>query len=151
MSQVSVAEADLSARAAQVLYAYAAAVDEGDLATLETLAHPDVAITRGGITKDGRDEFLAVYRGFAASGVRAARHVITNVRAYSQGDGTVLVEAYFTAIMLDQEGSRLVVGRYSDSLRDDGDGLRFSHKRILADGFVPMDTSVGWLGVTPLP
>lgn len=147
----TLAQPDPSALAAQLLYAYARAVDSGDLDALTELAHPDVAITRSGQTAHGREEFLAVYRGFARSGVRASRHLITNVQAFPQSDGTLLARAYFTAIMLEGEGSRFVVGQYADTLRDDGAGLRFAHKRIIADGFVPAQPAQGWVGVTAEP
>lgn len=144
-----VADDELSQRAAQLLYAYARAVDEGDLETLERIAVEDVAITRSGATKHGRDEFLAVYRGFRDSDVRSSKHVVTNVQAFPEGDG-VRARAYFAATMFDPDGSRIVIGQYSDSMRDDGNGLRFTHKRIQVDGVLSLGTAnEQWSGVTP--
>jgi 3-phenylpropionate/cinnamic acid dioxygenase small subunit len=144
-----VADAALSERAAQLLYAYARAVDEGDLETLERLAVEDVDITRSDGTKHGRDAFLAVYRGFRDSDVRSSKHVVTNVQAFPEGDG-MLVRAYFAATMFDPDGSRIVIGQYADSMRDDGDGLRFVHKRIQVDGVLSLaPANEQWTGVTP--
>ena len=149
-----VADADLSERAAQLLYAYARAVDEGDLDTLERLAVEGVDITRADGTKHGRDAFLAVYRGFRDSDVLSSKHVVTNVQAFPEEDngGGVRARAYFAATMFDPEGSRIVIGQYSDSMRDDGDGLRFVHKRIHVDGVVPLPSADSqWSGVAPKP
>jgi hypothetical protein len=144
-----IGEPDLSARAAQVLYAYARAVDEGDLETLEALATADVDITRSGATAHGRDEFLAVYRGFRDSDVLGSKHVITNVQAFPEGDG-LRARAYFEATMFDPDGTRVVIGQYSDSMRDAGDGLRFTHKRISVERVVSLGaSSAEWVGVTP--
>ena len=147
----AVADADLSERAAQLLYAYARAVDEGDLDTLERLAVEDVDITRADGTKHGRDEFLAVYRGFRDSDVLGSKHVVTNVQAFPEEDGGgVRARAYFAATMFDPVGSRIVIGQYSDSMRDDGAGLRFVHKRIHVDGVVSLPTADSqWSGVAP--
>ncbi|HET9902044.1 MAG TPA: nuclear transport factor 2 family protein [Actinomycetes bacterium] len=145
----AVADADLSERAAQLLYAYARAVDEGDLDTLERLAVEDVDITRADGTKHGREAFLAVYRGFRDSDVLSSKHVVTNVQAFPEANG-VRARAYFAATMFDPDGSRIVIGEYSDSMRDDGDGLRFVHKRIHVDGVVPLPTADSqWSGVAP--
>jgi 3-phenylpropionate/cinnamic acid dioxygenase small subunit len=145
----AVADADLSERAAQLLYAYARAVDEGDLDTLERLAVEDVDITRADGTKHGREAFLAVYRGFRDSDVLSSKHVVTNVQAFPEDNG-VRARAYFAATMFDPDGSRIVIGEYSDSMRDDGDGLRFVHKRIHVDGVVPLPTADSkWSGVAP--
>ncbi len=146
----AVADAELSGRAAQLLFAYARAVDEGDLDTLERIAAEDVSITRADGTKHGREAFLAVYRGFRDSDVRASKHVITNVQAFVEEDGLVRAKAYFAATMFDPQGSRIVVGQYSDSMRDDGDGLRFAHKRISVEGVLPLPTADSqWSGVAP--
>lgn len=146
------ADPELSARAAQLLYAYARAVDESDLDTLEQLATADCDITRSGETRHGREEFLAVYRGFAQSGVRRSAHVVTNVQAFAQDDGTVLAEAYFAATMFDPEGSRIVTGRYTDSMRADDGTWRFVHKRIRVDGVLTLPTADHtWTGVAPAP
>lgn len=144
-----VADSKLSADAAQVLYAYARAVDEGDLDALEQLAHEDVVLTRVDGTRQGRAAFLDLYRGFRDSDKLGSRHVVTNVQAYP-ADGEVRIHAYFAATMFERVGTRIVIGRYEDSLRDDGDGLKFAHKRILVERLVDLGPSTDeWAGVAP--
>ncbi|HEY6592655.1 MAG TPA: nuclear transport factor 2 family protein [Asanoa sp.] len=146
-----VADGKLSAEAAQLLYAYARAVDEGDLDTLERIAHEDVALTRIDGTKHGREAFLDLYRGFRDEDKAGSKHVVTNVQAFPEEGGLVRARAYFAATMFDSDGgTRIVVGQYSDSMRDDGDGLRFAHKRIAVERVVTLGTATAeWTGVTP--
>jgi hypothetical protein len=139
--------------AAQLLYTYARAVDEGDLATLERIAHEDVSLTRVNGTQHGRAAFLDLYRGFKAVNL-GSKHVVSNVQAVLEnGDeegGTVRAVAYFCSTHFDAEGTRLVYGQYSDSMRDDGDGLRFTHKRIAVERVVQLGAaSAEWTGVRP--
>jgi hypothetical protein len=134
---VSVADAGLSARAAQVLYAYARAVDEGDIEALRALALPDVFLTRPDGTKQGIEVFLDLYRAFAASPVLGSQHAIANVQAFPEPDGDVRALSYFQATMFDPGSkTRLVIGQYSDSLREVDGQLRFSHKRITIERVV---------------
>ena len=147
-----VADAALSGRAAQFLYTYARAVDEGDLDTLAAIAADDVQITRVDGTHQGRDAFMAVYKAFTASPVLGSKHVITNVQAFpeSSGDGDLVrVKAYFEATMFDADGSRKVIGQYSDTVRDTGDALVYVHKRIAVERVVSMPVaSAEWQGVS---
>ena len=160
---MSVGDADLSARAAQVLYAYARAVDEGDIEALRALALPDVFLTRSDGTKQGIEVFLDLYRAFAASPVLGSKHAITNVQAFPEPDGDVRALSYFQATMFDPGApdqtapdqitqTRLVIGQYSDSLREVDGQLRFSHKRITVERVVaiPAGTSE-YAGVPPVP
>jgi len=150
---VSVGDAGLSARAAQVLYAYARAVDEGDIETLRALALPDVFLTRSDGTKQGIEVFLDLYRAFAASPVLGSKHAITNVQAFPEPDGDVRALSYFQATMFDPgKQTRLVIGQYSDSLREVEGQFRFSHKRITVERVVaiPAGTSE-YAGVPPVP
>ena len=160
---MSVGDADLSARAAQVLYAYARAVDEGDIEALRALALPDVFLTRSDGTKQGIEVFLDLYRAFAASPVLGSKHAITNVQAFPEPDGDVRALSYFHATMFDPgtpdqtapdqtTQTRLVIGQYSDSLREVDGQLRFSHKRITVERVVaiPAGTSE-YAGVPPVP
>ncbi len=147
-----VADPVLSARAAQLLYAYARAVDDGDLATLAVLAADDIAITRVDGTHHGRDRFLAVYQAFRDSAVQVSQHAVSNVRAYPQEGGQVRASAYFQATVIDAAGARMIVGRYDDTMRADGDGpLRFVHKRILVDCVVPLAAPGDWAALAPGP
>jgi hypothetical protein len=134
---VSVADAGLSARAAQLLYAYARAVDQGDIEALRGLAVPDVWLTRSDGTKQGIEVFLDLYRTFAASPVQASKHVIANVQAFpepsepGEPNGVLRALAYFEATMFDPDAqARLVIGEYSDSMREVDGQLKFTHKRI---------------------
>jgi hypothetical protein len=150
---VSPAAADLSARAAQLLYAYARAVDEGDIETLRQLAVPDVLLTRADGTRQGIEAFLDLYRGFAACPVLGSKHAITNVQAVPEPDGSVRALAYFQAAMFDPgEQTRLVIGQYSDSMREVDGQLRFIHKRITVERVVTIASGTAeYAGVTPLP
>ena len=128
---MSVADAGLSARAAQLLYAYARAVDQGDIEALRGLAVRDVWLTRSDGTKQGIEVFLDLYRAFAASPVQASKHVIGNVQAFPEPDGGLRALAYFEATMFDADDqTRLVIGEYCDSMREVDGQLRFTHKRI---------------------
>jgi hypothetical protein len=150
---VSPAAADLSARAAQLLSAYARAVDEGDIETLRQLAVPDVLLTRADGTRQGIEAFLDLYRGFAACPVLGSKHAITNVQAVPEPDGSVRALAYFQAAMFDPgEQTRLVIGQYSDSMREVDGQLRFIHKRITVERVVTIASGTAeYAGVTPLP
>jgi 3-phenylpropionate/cinnamic acid dioxygenase small subunit len=148
MSRTGIADAELSARAAQLLYAYARAVDDGDVEAVAGLVMGDVSITRVDGTRTGREAFLDVYRAFRDSPVEGSRHIITNVRAYPEEDGQIRAESYFQAVMFDTGGTRLVIGHYSDSMRDDGTGLRFTHKRIEVERMVALGGQTQpWTGI----
>ena len=149
---MSVADAGLSARAAQVLYAYARAVDQGDIEALRGLAVPDVLLTRSDGTKQGIEAFLDLYRAFAASAVQGSQHAIINVQAFPEPDGDVRALSYFQATMFDPGAqTRLVVGQYSDSLREVDGQLRFSHKRIKVERVVEIASGTNeYAGVTPV-
>jgi hypothetical protein len=148
---VSVADAGLSARAAQVLYAYARAVDQGDIEALRGLAVPDVLLTRSDGTKQGIEAFLDLYRAFAASPVQGSQHAIINVQAFPEPDGDVRALSYFQATMFDPGAqTRLVMGQYSDSLREVDGQLRFSHKRITVERVVRIASGTKeYAGVAP--
>lgn len=145
---MTAADATLSGRAAQFLYTYARAVDEGDLETLAAIAADDVQLTRVDGTKQGRDAFLALYRAFRDSPVLGSKHVVTNVQAFREDGDLVRVKAYFEATMFDPDGTRLVIGQYSDTLRDSGDDFRYVHKRIAVERVVNLAAaSADWKGV----
>jgi 3-phenylpropionate/cinnamic acid dioxygenase small subunit len=145
---MTIADATLSGRAAQFLYTYARAVDEGDLETLGAIAADDVQLTRVDGTKQGRDAFLALYRAFRDSPVLGSKHVVTNVQAVREDGDLVRVKAYFEATMFDPDGTRLVIGQYSDTLRDTGDDFRYVHKRIAVERVVNLAAaSAEWKGV----
>ncbi len=154
---MSVGDVGLSARAAQVLYAYARAVDEADIEALRALALPDVFLTRSDGTKQGIEVFLDLYRAFAASPVPGSKHTIANVQAFLEPDGDVRALSYFQATMFDPGSpdrpaqTRLVIGQYSDSLREVDGQLRFSHKRITVERVVAIPGGTDqYAGVPPV-
>jgi len=149
---VRIGDANLSARAAQVLYAYARAVDEGDIEALRELAVPNVLLTRSDGTGQGIEAFLGLYRAFAASPVLGSKHAITNVQAFREPGGDVRALSYFQATMFDPGAqTRLVIGQYSDSLREVDGHLRFSHKRITVERVVAIPAGTDeYAGVTPV-
>jgi hypothetical protein len=150
---VSIGDAGLSARAAQVLYAYARAVDEGDIEALRGLALEDVSLTRSDGTKHGIEAFLDLYRAFAASQIQGSKHAVTNVQAFPEPDGSVRALAYFQATMFDPGAqARLVIGQYCDTLLEVGGQLRLSHKRITVERVVAIPAGTAeYAGVPPVP
>ena len=149
---MSTADAGLSARAAQLLYAYARAVDDGDIEALRGLAVPEVSLTRSDGTKQGIEAFLDLYRAFAASPVQGSKHVIANVQAFPEPDGGLRALAYFVATMFDAgPQTRLVIGEYSDSMREVDGQLRFTHKRITVQRVVTIPSgTTQYAGVSPV-
>ena len=149
---MTVADPALAGRAAQLLYTYARAVDEGDIDTLAEIAAEDVQLTRVDGTRSGREAFLDLYRAFRDSSVQVSKHVVTNVQAFWEDDGLVSIKAYFQATMLDENGTRLVIGQYADSARDDGDSLVYVHKRIQVEHVVAVSGSTQeWTGFAGQP
>ncbi|CCQ14885.1 putative uncharacterized protein [Rhodococcus sp. AW25M09] len=128
----TLATQDLAHRAQQALYRYAWAADAGDLDTLRSLAMADVSVTQTSETKHGMEEFLDIYRAFAASDTEVSRHIVTNALV-SEEDGGVRIDAYFEATLFDAENTSRIFGRYSDSLVEVNGELKLAHKRILVD------------------
>jgi NAD(P)-dependent dehydrogenase (short-subunit alcohol dehydrogenase family)/3-phenylpropionate/cinnamic acid dioxygenase small subunit len=129
-----------AAEAAEVLHRYARAVDERDLDTLAALVTDDVLMTRVDGVRQGRERFLDVYREFGGQDMEGSQHSVTNVLV-AEEDGETVVRAYFTALMFDRAGTRMVVGRYRDSLVRADAGLRICHKRISVARVVPLPAS----------
>jgi len=117
---------DLSGRAAQVMYAYARAVDERDLEALGRMVTDDVKLTRADGVRDGRAAFVEFYRS-AFSSMAPSRHFASNAQAFGDG-GLIRVHAYFQASFFGPEKTQIVTGSYADTLRDDGGGLRIAEK-----------------------
>ena len=128
---MTVGDSDLSVRAAQVLFAYATAVDDRDLDALARILVKDAALTRMDGTRNGRDAVIEFYRTFwASTPVLASQHIVTNVQAFREDGGEIRANAYFAAVIVDADGGHTVIGRYSDSIREESGEWRFSHKRI---------------------
>jgi 3-phenylpropionate/cinnamic acid dioxygenase small subunit len=142
-------DTELAARAALVFYAYARGVDDGDLEGLGRLVTDDVQVTRSDGELHGREGFLSLYRAFRDSPVETSQHVITNVQADREADGTIRARAYFNATMFDPDGGfRLIVGQYSDTLVEAGDHLLLKHKRITVQRAIKIPVDVqAWSGV----
>jgi hypothetical protein len=75
------------------------------------------------------------------------------VQAFPEPDGTMRARAYFQAVMFDPgEQTRLVIGQYSDSMREVDGELRFTHKRITVERVVTIASGTAeYAGVTPQP
>lgn len=117
---------DLSGRAAQVMYAYARAVDERDLDALGRMVTDDVRLTRADGVREGRAAFVDFYRS-AFGSMAPSRHFASNVQASGEG-GLIRVQAYFQASFFAAEQTQIVTGSYADTLREEGDGLRIAEK-----------------------
>ncbi|OZC53161.1 nuclear transport factor 2 family protein [Rhodococcus sp. RS1C4] len=136
----SLVDQDLAYRAQTTLTAYAWAADSGDLDTLRDLAVEDIAVTQTTQEKRGIENFLDIYRAFAASETEVSRHVVTNTLVTVEDDG-VRIDAYFEATLFDPGSTSRIFGRYSDSLVEvDGD-LKIKHKRIFVDRVMALPTS----------
>ena len=122
------ADAELSAKAAQLLFSYARAVDDGDFRALAELLAHDVLLDRPGGTHQGRNEFIEVYRSVYASRSGGSQHLIANVQACREGNGLIRSAAYFNSVIFGQEGASLVCGRYDDLLREESGRLTFLRK-----------------------
>lgn len=122
---------DIETRSAQLYYAYARAVDEGDLDTLRRIVTDDVRITRGdGPTEHGVEAFLDVYRAHNALGIPVCQHVVTNILA-ERRDRDIQTHAYFQATMLEDERTRVVIGAYDDVHVESDGVLKLAHKMIV--------------------
>lgn len=133
-------QAETECRVARLYAEYARAVDDGDLAALRAMVIDDVAITRGGETFPGAEEFMAVYRGVVDAGV-PCQHSVTGLLVDAAASGGLRARAYFRALFFDVDETRLVVGRYDDELVEADGRLRFTHKRNLVERIVALPAS----------
>ena len=132
------ADAELSAEAAQLLFSYARAVDDGDFDALAKLVAHDVVLHSPGGVHQGRDEFIEVYRSVRASRSGGSQHLIANVQACGEGNGVIRSAAYFNAVIFGNEGASLVCGRYDDLLRAESGRLTFLRKSNQIDSIVQL-------------
>jgi SnoaL-like domain len=133
---------DIAYRAQAALYAYAWAADAGDLDTLGDLAIDDIAVTQSTQEKRGKEEFLDIYRAFAASETELSRHVVTNTLVKHE-EGGVRIDAYFEATLFNPDSTSRIFGRYSDSLVEVEGQLKLKHKRIFVDRVMPLPVATG--------
>ncbi len=143
MTTDSTDNAILGARSTRLYNLYARAVDEGDLDTLRAIATEDIKITRGQYpTEEGIEAFLDVYRAHNALRIPVCKHVVSNVLAERVGD-EIQTHAYFQATMLEEEGTRVIIGLYDDvHVEQDGD-LKLAHKKITVQRVLHLPASAG--------
>jgi len=140
-------DVDLIARAHQLYVQYAWAVDYGDFDLLTSLVAPEISITRGDVTYDGLAEFLKVYESNWDADWSAGKHYISNVTATKNSESGIKARAYFQAIFIRSNRSTMVVGRYDDTLVDNGGELQIAHKRIYVEGSLDLpEVSREWNG-----
>lgn len=123
----------LATRAAceDLLKQYQRLVDAKDVEGLGRIVVDDVELGRRQGPRHGREEFLDLYRAFAASDVEVAQHMATNIQVSPLPDEKQRVDSCFFVITTHAAGgARMVWGRYSDDMVRTGDGWRFSAKRI---------------------
>lgn len=114
-----------------LLHRYQRLVDAKDVEGLGEIVVDDVELDRRQGPRRGREEFLDLYRDFAASDVEVAQHMVTNIQVSPLADGKHRVDSCFFVLTTHEAGgARMVWGRYSDDMvRHDGE-WRFSAKRI---------------------
>lgn len=119
------------AAAEDLMHRYQQLVDAKDVDGLGGLVVDDVELQRRQGSARGRAAFLDLYRGFAASDVDVAQHMVTNIRVTPLPEAVLRVDSCFFVITTHQGGgARLVWGRYSDDMVRVGDEWRFAAKRI---------------------
>jgi hypothetical protein len=124
---------------AALVYAYAAAIDAGDLpgladlftrATLRSDGRPDV--------RRGRDEVLALYESMVRlyDGRPGTKHVTTNLVVEVCPDGTSAAASSYYTVFQALPGLALqaiVAGRYDDRFARDESGWHFTDRLIFVD------------------
>ncbi len=102
------AELEVHHAARSLLHEYQRLVDAKDLDGLAEIVIPDVLLARQDGETRGAEQFLALYRKFAASDVQVAHHMVTNVEARelpAEGDVRVVrVDSCFLAITTHASG-----------------------------------------------
>ena len=137
----------LAARAAceDLLKHYQRLVDAKDVESLGRIVVDDVELDRRQGPRRGREEFLDLYRAFAASDVEVAQHMVTNIQVSPLPHGKQRVDSCFFVITTHASGgARMVWGRYSDDMVRVGAEWRFSAKRIdvVRTALIPEDSLV---------
>jgi hypothetical protein len=131
----------LAARSALLYYAYARAVDEGDLDALRAIVTDDIKTSRGtNPTVDGVEAFLDVYRAHNDLHIPVCKHVVTNITARREG-ADIVTHAYFQATFLEADKTRIIIGRYDDVHREVGDELKLAHKKITVERTLELPAS----------
>ncbi|HTW18267.1 MAG TPA: nuclear transport factor 2 family protein [Nocardioides sp.] len=129
------AELERQHAAQALLHEYQRLVDAKDIDGLAEIVVPDVVLARQDGESRGAEQFLNLYRKFAASDVQVAHHMVTNVEARelpADGDARVVrVDSCFLAITTHASGeARFVWGRYSDDMVRTAERWKIAAKRI---------------------
>jgi hypothetical protein len=123
-----VVSADVALAIHGLLADYASAADSLDPADLRAVFTVDARLTMGEKTYEGADACTDFLRGSVGPEV-LSQHSVSNLRIRREGDG-YRVDSVLRALVFLPDATRLVVGRYSDSV-DVLDGVaRIRHKRI---------------------
>lgn len=118
-------------RAHELITKYTRLVDAKDFESLGAIAHPNITLVRkGNETSQGRQAFVDLYKGFAASEVIDSQHMTTNLQVSEQADGSLSVTAPFVAITTHPEGARYTWGRYDDEMAEHNGEWVLTAKRI---------------------
>lgn len=147
---------EVESAAAELMHRYQALVDAKDVEGLGALVTDDVELVRAQGNGKGRQDFLDLYRAFAASDVEVAQHMLTNLRVSPLGDDRHQVDACFWVITTHRTGeARQVWGRYRNDIVPVDSEWRLAAKRISISGIavVPEEALLP-TGVTsfgPLP
>ncbi|HEV8295857.1 MAG TPA: nuclear transport factor 2 family protein [Acidimicrobiales bacterium] len=130
-------EAVESAR--DLLHAYAAACDRGDLEGLVGLFADGAVLDANGAVYDGR---AAIRQFYAPRLAPVTRHFVTNATFAATASGDIESRCLFLALGANEGRSTLVIGNYADRIRVERDGARF-RSRVIRLG-VATDLDTGW-------
>jgi hypothetical protein len=147
---------EVESAAADLMHRYHALVDTKDVEGLGGLVTDDVELVRAQGDGRGREAFLDLYRAFAASDVRLAQHMLTNLRVSPLDGDRHRVDACFWVITTHDTGeARQVWGRYRNDIVEVGDQWLLAAKRISITGIavVPPEALLpaGTTSFGPLP
>lgn len=122
---------EVRAAAADLMHRYQRFVDTKDLEGLSSLVTDDVELQRRQGSGQGREAFLDLYRGFVASDVDVAQHMVTNIMVSPLPEGRHRIDSSFFVITTHETGdARMIWGRYSDDMVRVGGDWRYAAKRI---------------------
>ena len=131
MNDTVLHDLEVKAAAADLMYRYQRFVDSKDLDGLGSIIVDDVELQRHQGGGRGREDFLDLYRGFVASDVDVAQHMLTNILVSPLGEGRHRIDSCFFVITTHETGgARMIWGRYSDDMVQVGKDWKYAAKRI---------------------
>lgn len=131
MSEAFLRHLEVRAAAEDLMHHYQHLVDNKDVEGLGRLVVDDVVLERRQGPGRGREEFVALYRDFAASDVDVAQHMVTNLRVSELARDRYRIDSCFFVITTHSPGgARMVWGRYSDDMVQMGENWLLAAKRI---------------------